>query len=494
MPVGAKGDGWLAFGVALVARLAVAAWAAGRFPPAGDGTFFDTLARRIAHGDGYTWLWPDGAVTNVAHYPVGYPALVALGYALFGAHAVVAMGVNAVFGAAMALAVHRLASAWTSRVAALAAALAVALHPALVPYTAAVMTEGVAAALVVIAFALARLRGRSWVGWALAGVALGVATLVRPQCLALAPFLGAMAPVGPTGWAARARAAAVVTVVTLACCAPWTARNCVAMHQCALVSVNGGWNLAIGAQTTSGAWQPIDVPAACREVWDEAAKDACFGGAARAAILRDPIAWLARAPAKLAVTFDYFGAAPWYLHLANGQVFGERAKWWLGAVETLACRVTLLFALAVVGREAGPARRTRLALCLVGAVFACATYGVVAYLALGCAILALGPRFLARAPIVLPATALVLAATAATHAVFFGAGRYGLVVVPFVTVIAFGLGEKRDERDKRGEPIPPDASASAASSASIASVSLLAAVWSCASVAAEASRASALYW
>jgi hypothetical protein len=309
-----------------------------------------------------------------------------------------------------------------------------------------------------------------------------------------------MAPVDAAravGWAVRARAAAVVTAVTLACCAPWTARNCVAMHQCTLVSANGGWNLAIGAQTANGAWQPIDVPAACREVWGEAAKDTCFGAAARSTILHDPIAWLARAPAKLAVTFDYFGAAPWYLHLANGEAFGERAKWCLGALETLACRVTLLFALAVVAREVGPSRRTRLALCLVGAVFACVTYGVVAYLALACAILALGPRFLARAPIVLPATALVLAATAATHAVFFGAGRYGLVVVPFVTVIAFGLGGKRgkrDKRDKRGEPMPPDAIASAASSASMASVSVLAAACSWTSVAAEACRASALYW
>jgi hypothetical protein len=469
-----RADGWLAFGVALLARLAVAAWAAGRFPPAGDGTFFDTLARRIAHGEGYTWLWPDGAVTNVAHYPVGYPALVALGYVLFGAHAVVAMGINAVFGAVMALAVHGLARAWTSRVGALAAALVVALHPALVPYTAALMTEGVAASLVVLAFAVARLEGPVWRAWTLAGVALGAATLVRPQCLALAPFLGAMAPLGTggegAGWVARARAAAVVTAVTLACCAPWTARNCVAMHQCVLVSVNGGWNLAIGAQTTSGAWQPIDVPAMCQGVWDEAAKDACFASAARAEILRDPASWLARAPATLAVTFDYFGAAPWYLHLANDAAFGDRAKWWLGALETLVCRVTLLFALAAIGREAGPSRRARIACCLMGAVFACLTYGVVAYLALACAILALGPRFLARAPIVLPGTALVLLATAATHAVFFGAGRYGLVVVPFVTAIAFGLGRER------GKPMPPVASASAASSASRPSVSLLAAV------------------
>ena len=33
--------------------------------------------------------------------------------------------------------------------------------------------------------------------------------------------------------------------------------------------------------------------------------------------------------------------------------------------------------------------------------------------------------------------AAVVVVTAATHAVFFGAGRYGLVVVPFVTALPF---------------------------------------------------------
>src|SRR5271170_7211324 len=100
---------WAVFAAALAARVAVVLWAAGRFPPAGDGFYYDTLARRLAHGDGYTWLWPDGVVTYVAHYPVGYPAVLAAAYALLGASAGVAMGVNALLGAAGAAAMHRLA-------------------------------------------------------------------------------------------------------------------------------------------------------------------------------------------------------------------------------------------------------------------------------------------------------------------------------------------------------------------------------------------------
>jgi 4-amino-4-deoxy-L-arabinose transferase-like glycosyltransferase len=474
---GARRDGWIAAGVALVVRLAFVAWAAGRFPASGDGEFYDVLARRLAHGDGYTWLWPDGVVTNVAHYPVGYPAIVAAGYAVFGAHVGVAMVVNAIFGAAMVMAVHALARSCASRRGALGAAMVVAVHPAFVPYTAAVMTEGIAAALIVIAVTVVRrstgtatgtATASSWIPLVLAGVTMGVATLVRPQCLALAPIVGALAPITWPSWRARARAAAIVTAVTLACCAPWTARNCVAMHQCALVSVNGGWNLAIGTQTTNGAWRPIDVPVACRAVWDEAEKDTCFAREARDAIARDPLGWVARAPAKVAVTLDYFGAAPWYLHLANGEAFGDRAKIVLGVIETVVCRVSLLFALFAVARADGRRRRARFALAAVGAVFACVTYGWVAYLALALAILALGPRALSRAPIVLPFTAVLVLATIATHAVFFGAGRYGLVVVPFVTVLAFARG-------LRGTPIPPLASESCASSESNESFSASAA-------------------
>jgi len=53
------------------------------------------------------------------------------------------------------------------------------------------------------------------------------------------------------------------------------------------------------------------------------------------------------------------------------------------------------------------------------------------------ALVLLGPRELLRLPRIVPATAAVLIATAVMHAVFFGAGRYGLVVVPFVSALAF---------------------------------------------------------
>ena len=431
--------------VGLFARLAVVAWAASRIPAAADGVYYDKVATRIAAGEGYTWLWPDGVVTYAAHYPVGYPALVGAGYAVFGAHPVVAMLLNALLGAAAAVATWALVSDLSKArsasstalgpAAALFAGLVVALHPALVPYTPAIMTEAPTAALLVIAGACAT---RSW--RIATGLVIGAAVLVRPQSLVFAPVLGAlMARVAAPGtgashaawWRAPLVGAAMTTAIALGVCLPWTARNCVRMEKCALVSVNGGWNLAIGTQTEDGAWREIQVPPECREVFQEAAKDECFGAAARRAILADPVRWVAHMPAKLHATFDYFGAAPWYLHTANSDAFSYDAKIRLAKVETLVSRLLLLAALIGMARTAKRRGRLLLAVVALGGLACFTVQAWPAYVLLG--MLALARR---RGPLLYPYAGAVIVGTALTHAVFFGAGRYGLVVVPFVSALA----------------------------------------------------------
>ena len=363
----------LVFLVALAARLAVVAWAAERIPPAADGSFYHTIASRIARGLGYTWLWPDGAVTNAGHYPIGYPALVGAVYAIAGPHPAAAMLLNALIGALAAPAAYVLAGrtwraaapeggrssrAGASR-AALLAGLLVALHPGLVAYTPALMTEGVTASLVACAAwaasegaarsSRAGAAASSGLRWAIVtGVIAGIATLVRPQSLVLAPIFGWLAAAsirpGARPWLARGLCAAAALAAALAVCAPWTARNCVQMKRCALVSHNGGWNLLIGTnERGDGGWAEVVVPPECREVFDEAEKDVCFGRAARRIVLERPGPWLALAPKKLAMTFDYAGAGGWYLHAASPPAFPERAKVTLGAIETVFERLLLLF-------------------------------------------------------------------------------------------------------------------------------------------------------
>ena len=212
------------------------------------------------------------------------------------------------------------------------------------------------------------------------------------------------------------------------------------MNRCALVSVNAGWNLLIGADAEStGAWSPIKVPAACREVFDEAQKDVCFGREARRYVREHPLAWASLAPRKLAATFDYCGAAPWYLHEASPAAFPWEAKIRLAKVETVFERLVLLGALVWAARRAapgeGPLRFVRAAVAAVGAVFAFLTHGWLAYLALLIAG-ALRVRADDRSAVLPAAALLVLAATMLTHAVFFGAGRYALVVFPLLTALA----------------------------------------------------------
>lgn len=476
-------DGLCVAALALFVRSCVVLWAAGRFPPIADGAYYHRIAERIAAGLGYTWLWPDGVVTYAAHYPVGYPGAIGGLYAVLGARPGAAMMLNAVLGALAALAVHRLAARAASRDGAVIAGLLVALHPGLVFYTAALMTEGVTAALLAVAaWAAAAARDAAWpasgrrlrfVGalGLLLGLLLGAATMVRPQSILLAPVFGLLAFGGESGdgrvairsartgrvtLAARAfrglGGALLVTSITLLTCAPWTLRNCDRMGRCALVSVNGGWNLLIGADAGStGAWAPIQVPGACLEVFDEAAKDACFEREARRFIAEQPAAWLALVPRKLAATFDYCGAAGWYLHESNGAAFGDRAKTALGVVETVYERAMVLLGLLWTagdlrrfrsradGEPRGRGSRglgiVRLLVALVGALSLFWLHAWVGYVALvigAC----LRPRELTRGP-VLPAAAIaVLASCLLTHAVFFGAGRYALVTFPLLCGLA----------------------------------------------------------
>jgi 4-amino-4-deoxy-L-arabinose transferase-like glycosyltransferase len=426
---------------AAAARFGVVAWAGGRFLPVGDGVYYHKLALRLAAGLGYTWLWPDGAVTYAAHYPVGYPALLAGAYRLFGISPATAGGLAALLGVAASAATHRVALASAGPRAALGAGLAVALSPALVFYTPALMTEGVTASLLALsAWAVAAAReqkpARAPLFAALAGLVLGAATLVRPQSLLFAPFFGALAAPPGSGARARARDAVLALAAAIAVCVPWALRNCARMGRCTLVSFNGGWNLLIGASPAAkGTWAPLEVPEACRLVFDEAAKDACFGAVARQQIAAEPLRWLALLPAKWATTFDFPGAAPWYLFDSNPAAFPDAAKSTLAAVELASARLALVACLLALALAPGPRRPARAAVALAGVACAFGAHAYPAYLALAVAAALLG-RALLRERLLAALAALVVAGTAIVHGVFFGAGRYGLVANQFVMALA----------------------------------------------------------
>ena len=287
--------------------------------------------------------WPDGAVTYAAHYPVGYPAILSLAYRVYGESVGVAMGVNAFIGAAAAAAAHRLALRELPPGFAAGAAFAIALHPALLLYVPALMTESVAASLAIIALACAPhardTKQLQYARIAAMGLFFGVATLVRPQMIALAPLLAFVVT-------RRLTHAGVVLAAALLTCAPWTARNCVRMEP---LRARQRERRVEPPHWCSHRQRLVDAgrhAAECREVWDEAGKDACFERAARREIIHSPGAWLARIPRKLAVTFDVFAAGPYYLHRSNPRAFDVDATVIAGGIETFASR--LLLALSFV--------------------------------------------------------------------------------------------------------------------------------------------------
>lgn len=435
---------------ALVLRLVTVAWGASRFPPAGDGQYYHIVAGRIARGLGYTWLWPDGAVTYAAHYPIGYPALIGALYAALGEKPLWAMLLNAIAGASIVGSIHRIACRFAGRWAALSVAAFAAIHPTFVFYTPALMTEQVSAALCIgaVALALSEPHSKRQLSFLAVGIAVlvGTATLVRPQQLLFAPFLGALlalrvrvpwrtrSPEPP--WARALALSALVTTVSIGICIPWTLRNCERMGQCVFVSANAGWNLLIGTSSLGdGAWTSIDsigVPSECRTVYAEAAKDECFGQAALHRIGHEPLAWVGLIPAKLKKTFDDVGAPGWYLNTSDWHHFDDRAKVALGSAEVLFQRVTMLVALAGLMRIRGPGRSLRVAVAslAIGCLFY--TYAWVSILLLCLGVATIGRRLL-NEPIYL-CLGFAYGSTALVHAVFFGGARYSIVVMPLMVV------------------------------------------------------------
>jgi hypothetical protein len=470
--------------------------------PLDDGTFFLVFAKRLAAGQGYTWAWPDGAVTYAAHYPAGFPLMLSwfLRLRLSSSWALAAL--TALAGAGTAFGAATLARGRTrvfddatggkandpagdpGERAGWLAGLILALHPALLTYAPAYMSESLAIGLLGFLCGLCTYLfedecasgRRTWFLAVLAGATLGWMTLVRPQFAFYALGVAWLA-VGKAR-AERAREARrlaetrslrALGIVAIAACAvvlPWTARNCQRLSSCVAVSANGGWNALIGAQTQSGGYEPMIVPAGCREVWDEVDKDACFAATANTIYRQDMLRAVSQVPKKWRRTFDYFGAGPYWMHTAN--IVAEPIKLVLGGLETvihrflLACGLGLharaWFARRFARRLTGRGSRTwpqRLWLLFAPLPLLPDFGGLI-----GAVLLVLFTRYASpsdrveRRPtaghvVWLAVTVLMLLLV---HGAFFGGGRYGLVlvfpvavegVVAWVAVPAAGRGSRK---------------------------------------------------
>jgi 4-amino-4-deoxy-L-arabinose transferase-like glycosyltransferase len=435
---------WALGMVAFLPRLFVAiAWAR---EPVWDGHYYHLGASRIAAGLGYS---EDVIIHGAAvwrpwtHYPVGYSALLSIFYRVFGDHLLVAPLLNAVLGAASAILVHRLALQHVGTERARVAGGIAALHPGLIAYCPLVMTEiPTAFLLLLLLWTLVHFRGR-WHAAIFGGLILGVLTLMRPASLLLFPLI-ALSEMRPFS-RAMLRAGAALGVALLLVM-PWTIRNCKRMDGCALVSTNGGWNLAIGALTETGRFQTLHGKDGCPNVTGQVQQDDCWAHVGWQKIKDAPGHWLALAPKKLAQTFNHESFAVEYVHEADPGAWPEERREAARALLTAAHLALLAAAaLSIVAVPLGRLSRQEqywqigLLVLLSGLVF----YAIADeqhpfyWLIVVAPALAFAPipgrPYLGAVGRMAMATILV---TALTHVIFFGEDRYHLFLSPLLCILA----------------------------------------------------------
>lgn len=429
-----------------------------------DGHYYEYYARRIADGFGYTDARViDGVDVGHAscHYPVGFSAALGALYWLFGQRAAVVWAFNACTGAAVVglgfvLAQHALGTSVDSRWRARLAGVLLCLHPGLVIQSALVMSEGLATATTLASLVVAvelRARGRAWTGAMIGAACLGVSALVRPPALFLVPFLlpwNAPLMRVQSAWMRRAIGLVALCTAALVPILPWTARNCRVMDGCALVSTNGGWNLAIGAfPRATGRFETLRASDGCREVTGQVQQDRCWLHYGLGQMGRAPLHWLLLAPKKLHYTFDHESFPVEYLHEGKPQAWPDDRRALGRDLLTTAHRLLVLLAAAALvrvpsfGRQRGRRRRLEGEAVRAGALLAL----IAALAAAGfsadepwvwpLALLAGAAPFLEKgSPLAARLLGAVILTVAATSILFFGEDRYHVVASPALCVLA----------------------------------------------------------
>lgn len=413
--------------------------------PAWDGAFYHRGALSIAEGNGYSeaaTIAGHAARLPWSHYPVGYSALLGAVYRLFGSGPHVAPLVNALVGALTAVVVYLFGLELLGRRRARIAGALLAFHPGLVLYCTLVMTEPLAGFLVLLTGYLAWKLGRYRWGAVLCGVVVALSAFVRPQSLLTAPLLLLLFR---GTWLRRLTQLALAGAICVCAIAPWSVRNCLVLDGCALISTNGGWNLAISALSETGRFRPLTPADGCAGVDGPVAQDRCWADVGVAAIERDPWTWLSRIPRKLSHTYNHESFAVAYL-AETQPVAWERDREWRVMNVMTAFHHVLMFAAALGAVARFSWRSWREHWPQAAMVAAMVLYGVYALTLperplywIGVSIPVLGLLRLPGSPPSSPGLTYLfglLALTSLTHMVFFGDDRYHLAVSPVFCLLA----------------------------------------------------------
>ncbi len=240
----------LILAVAVFTRLGAALYLGDRveiLPGIYDQISYDTLARSLLNGQGYTFprpWWPatpPGQPTSFWSFL--YPLYLAGVYALFGLHPLAARILQAlIVGPLTAWLLYRLGRRLFGPAVGLFAAGISAIYVYYVYYHASLMTEPFYIAAILGAFLLALeiVQQPSWGRWLALGSVLGTAILLRQVFLLFVPFL-----LGWLLWAGRKRfrpwAVLLPAGVILVMLLPWTIRNYMLFDRFVLLNTNAGF-------------------------------------------------------------------------------------------------------------------------------------------------------------------------------------------------------------------------------------------------------------
>jgi tetratricopeptide (TPR) repeat protein len=246
--------------IALVVRAVVAFQLHGHplLQPVGrlDSGVYVDLARSVAAGDVALRSASGGQPFFLAPLYVYFLGLV---FALSGGSIVAAKVLQVLLGTAAVGLLQAAARPWLGRTAALLAAALLAVTGPVVFHEAILLQAALDPFLIALAlFALSRAieEGR-WQEWLLAGAAIGLLGLNRPNALAWGAVLAIALPLG-RGLARGGREAATLLLGLALAVAPATLRNLVVSGEPVLISSHGGLNFYIGNRAgTDGTYHHV---------------------------------------------------------------------------------------------------------------------------------------------------------------------------------------------------------------------------------------------
>lgn len=371
--------------------------------PVTDFAWYFDRAASIAAGQGYS---VDGRLT--AYWPVGYPAFLGLWFAVLGPSVVLGKILNTVLvvlGIWIAGHLGRRISGRDS--VGLAAAAILAIHPSWIAYSTILASEPLYTALTLAGLWFLSHWSRGGRDIALAGVLLGLATLVRPQAIVL-PLLAAGAFIWranpPGAWRVWLRTCAALYLAVGLVQTPWMIRNFDVFGSFVFVSTNGGDNLLIGNhEGAEGRYKnPDDCGLDRTGITDEVERDRLARQAGLAYIRAHPLRTIRRWPAKLQHTF----------------FSGTDAPYWAFQTQR--------------GRLIEPGRDENRAMYLGFRSYSTIITPGIAWFGIVLGVVALWLQSRTGRPAVQPL--LIVAVTGLISIVFFGNPRFGFPAIPFLAI------------------------------------------------------------